>query len=156
MEQHGGDPQVEREEDVVVADASVVVKWFVEEEHSEEALGLRDDYVSRIVDIASAELLPFEVLNALRYNPALGELDLKEGARALEGFSLWLFPLSGDMAERSVENALRYGISIYDATYLSLGELRGLTVYTADQRLIDKVRDMPCVRHISEYRRKTP
>ena len=41
-------------ETLVVADASVVVKWFVEEEHSEAALRLRDDYVDRALDIAMA------------------------------------------------------------------------------------------------------
>jgi predicted nucleic acid-binding protein len=63
--QHGEDPHVAGEE-VVVADAPVVVKWFVEEEHTGDALRLRDDYVDRVVDVASPDLMPYEVLNALR------------------------------------------------------------------------------------------
>lgn len=155
MGQHGGDTQVEREEEIVAVDASVVAKWFVEEEHTDKALQLRDDYVSRAVEIASLDLLPFEVLNALRYNPDLGEDELKRAARALEGYSLWLFPLSAELAERSLENALRYGITIYDSAYISLGEVRGIPVYTADQRLIKKAGDQT-LRHISKYKRKMP
>ena len=137
-------------EEVVVADASVVVKWFVEEEHSGDALRLRDDYADRVVDIASPDPMPYEVLNALRYNPGFGERQLVETARALEKFSLWMLPLEGELAERCVENSLRYGISVYDSAYLSLGVVRDIPVYTADQRLIDKVGHRSLV-HISSY-----
>ena len=137
-------------EEVVVADASVVVKWFVDEEHTGDALRLRDDYAERIVDIASPDLMPYEVLNALRYNPALGESHLKEAAKALEKYNLWLFPLEGELAARTLENALRHGVSVYDSAYLSLGAIRGAPVYTADERLIDKV-GHPSLRHISSY-----
>jgi predicted nucleic acid-binding protein len=137
-------------EEVVVADASVVAKWFVEEEHTGDALRLRDDYADRIVDIASPDLMPYEVLNALRYNPVFGESQLKEAARALEKFGLWLLPLDGVLAESCVENSLRYGISIYDSAYLSLGIVRDIPVYTADKRLIEKVKHR-ALRHISSY-----
>ena len=139
----------------MVADASVVVKWFVEEEYSDKALDLRDDYVDRVTEIASTELLSFEVLNSLRYNPELGEQDMKECAAALEKYSLWLFPLSGTLAEKSIEKALRYGLTIYDASYMALGELKGATVYTADKKFLKKVKGLPWVRHISRYTRKT-
>ncbi len=140
---------MEREE-VVVADASVVVKWFIEEEHTDAALRLRDDYADRIVDIASPDLMPYEVLNALRYNPGFGENQLVQTARALEKFSLWMLPLEGELAERCVENSLKYGISIYDSAYLSLGVVRDVPVYTADQGLINKVRHRSLM-HISSY-----
>ncbi len=149
MGQHGGDPQVAGEE-VVVADASVVVKWFVEEEHTGDALRLRDDYIDRVVDVVSPDLMPYEVINALRYNPAFGENQLVDAAKALEKFSLWLLPLEGELAVKSVENSFRYGVSIYDSAYLSLGIVRDAPVYTADQRLIDKVRHRS-LRHISSY-----
>ena len=147
---------MERAEEVVVVDASVILKWFVDEEYSDKALDLRDDYVSRMVDIASPELLPFEVLNALRYNPEFGEKDMKECAVAIERYGLWLFPLLGELAEKSIENALKYGISIYDACYVSLGELKTVIVYTADEKLLKKVKDTPWLRHISDYGRKIP
>jgi hypothetical protein len=38
---------------------------------------IRDDYVNRLIDIAALEQLPFEALNALRYNPEFLEKDLK-------------------------------------------------------------------------------
>jgi predicted nucleic acid-binding protein len=140
---------MEREE-IVVAEASVVVKWFVHEEHTDDALRLRDDYADRIVDIATPDLMPHEVLNALRYNPGFGENQLVSTARALEKFSLWTLPLEGELAERCVENSLKYGISVYDSAYLSLGVAKDIPVYMAYRRLIDKVRH-GSLRHISSY-----
>jgi len=138
-------------EAVIVADASVVVKWFVEEEFGEQALALRDDYRSQLVDIASVELLPFEVLNALRNTKVLGVEEIKTVARALDDFLIALHPLIGELAERSVDNAFRHGISIYDSSYLSLGEIMGAPVYTADRRLVEKA-DGQTLRHLSEYK----
>jgi len=45
---------------------------------------------------------------------------------------------------------LMYGISVYDSAYLSLGVAKDIPVYTADRRLIDKVRH-GSLRHISSY-----
>jgi predicted nucleic acid-binding protein len=143
---------MERLEEIVVVDASAVTKWFVKEEYSADALKLRGDYVNRLIDIAVPELLPFEVLNALRYNPEFGEKDLKESAKALAEYSLWLFPTLGKLAEKTIENALKYGITIHDSSYLSLAELESKTFYTADERLLAKLKDNPHTRDFSEYK----
>ena len=145
---------MERIEEIVIADASVITKWFVQEEYSINALKLRDDYINRLIDIAAPELLPFEVLNSLRYNPEFGEKDIKESAKAVEKYSLWLFPILGKLAEKTIENALKYGITIYDSSYLSLAKLESKTLYTADEKLLTKLKDNPCIRHISEYKQK--
>ena len=137
-------------EALVVADASVVVKWFVEEEHTDAALRLRDDYVDRTVDIVSPDLLPYEVLNALRYSPGLGENQLNEIVEALDKYSLWLTPFEGDLTRACVENSMRHRISVYDSAYISLGQIKEIPVYTADRRLMNRVGDER-VRHISTY-----
>lgn len=76
---------MERKE--IVVDTSVVVKWFVEEEYSREARLLRDAYANGLIDIVAPSLLPYEVLNALKYSGAFGEEELKEIAKTLEDFS---------------------------------------------------------------------
>ncbi len=47
----------------VVADASVIVKWFVDEMYSENARKLRDEFINGSVEMVSTELMPYEVLN---------------------------------------------------------------------------------------------
>jgi predicted nucleic acid-binding protein len=135
----------------VVVDASVAFKWFVEEQDSGAARVLAGDYGAGRVDIASVELLPFEVLNALRYAPDSGLEDLRKAAVALDKLGLDLRPLGGELAGRCVENSLRYGISVYDSAYLSLGELDGVSVYTADVKLMNRVGG-DVLKHISSYK----
>jgi predicted nucleic acid-binding protein len=134
----------------VVVDASVAFKWFAEEQDSDVARKLVEDYGGGVIDIASVELLPFEVLNALRYAPDVGVEDLKTAALSLDKLGLDLRALRNGLAARCVENTLRYGISVYDSSYLSLGELDDLLVYTADEKLIRKVGGN-ILKHISSY-----
>lgn len=136
---------------VVVADASVIIKWFVEEEYTKKALSLRQDYVGGKVDIACPSLLPYEVLNALRYNPDLGEEHLKTAAEALEKYNLWQYPILGDLVKLCIRNSVSYGISLYDSSYVSLAEYVDGPLYTADEKLLDKVGTGDRFLHISKY-----
>lgn len=143
---------MEKPEEVVVADSSVVVKWFAEEQHTRNSLRLRDDYVSRKIDIAAPELIFYEVLNALRYNPEFGLDELKSIGKALEAYNFWTFPLRGELAETSIELAARQGITIYDASYLAIAKLRSWVAYTADSELVEKIRGEAAPKHIAQYR----
>lgn len=131
-------------------DASVAVKWFAEEPGSDAAERLLADYVEGVVDLYSSQLLPFEVLNALRYNPEYGLDQLRTAAKALENLELMLHPLRGVYAERTLANAVNYGITVYDSSYMSLGEDLGLPVYTADRKLMSKVKP-GLLTHVSDY-----
>ncbi|MEM2759656.1 MAG: type II toxin-antitoxin system VapC family toxin [Nitrososphaerales archaeon] len=126
---------MERVKEIVLLDASVVVKWFVREEYSEKALEIRRSYLARRINIACPQILPFEVLNALRYNPEFGEEQLNIASVALQKYQFRLYPILGEIAHLCVENALKFGISIYDASYLSLAEHLDSKCYTADERL---------------------
>lgn len=139
----------------MVLDASVVVKWFVKEKHTDAALRARHDYAAGMTDIWSTQLLPFEVLNALRYNPGFGLEELKAAAKALEGYRLALNPVLGELAEASVSDAMKYGITFYDAAYLSLARMLGRTMYTADEKLLAKVAKVKEASHIEEYRERS-
>jgi predicted nucleic acid-binding protein len=124
----------------VVVDASVVVKWFVEEEGSEEALGIRDGYIEEEFEIAAPELLLFEVMNSLRYKGLFTVSEMKGITEALEAFSFDLYPLKGDCARRAVEIADENDITIYDASYIALAEIERAEFYTADDKLLDRLK----------------
>ena len=135
----------------IVADASVIVKWFVEEEYSERALRLRDDHVEQRVRVVVPSVAAYEVLNALRYSGSFGTEELVEVSTALDGYQFIEVGLSGRCAEEAVRIALDYGVTVYDAAYLSIGKLRGLEVYTADEELLRKVKKLGFARHLKEY-----
>jgi len=80
----------------VVADASVVVKWYNREEYSRDALKLRADYASGVVDLAAPYLLIYEMANALRYNPNFGAEDLKSAVKDLLNLGIDLMLLEED------------------------------------------------------------
>lgn len=108
----------------LIIDASVIVKWFVKEEWSEETEALRDDYAAGKVDLASSIIMPFEVLNALKYSGAFGEDELVEASEILEDLQVTLYELKGDYTRETVKLAMRKGITIYDASYVALAIVR--------------------------------
>ena len=74
------------EETKIVLDASIIVKWFLKELYSEEAIRIRNDYVQRKISIAIPSLLIYEVLNALKYSGVYSEEELKEICSALNKY----------------------------------------------------------------------
>lgn len=134
----------------VVVDASVVVKWFVDEVYSENARKLRDEYINGNLEILAPELMPYEVLNALKYTKLFDKRELVTVARSLTLYGFRLFPLIGKLAERTVEIAMERDVTVYDASYVALAEEQNAKLYTADERLIEKV-DFDFVIHIGKF-----
>lgn len=132
-----------------MADASV--KWFVEEDYTKNALKMKRDYVTGTIDMCSTQLMPFEVLNALRYNQQLGQEDIEKVARSLSKFKIDLHPILDDLAELSIQDALKYGLSIYDSSYLALSKSFDKELYTADEKMLAKVTGKEKVSHLKEY-----
>jgi len=137
----------------VVVDASIVVKWFVEEEGSDKALRLRDKYIDGEISIIAPELIIFEVLNALYYKRLFSESEMKEISEALEAYSFTLYSLKGEYAEKTIETAVENGITIYDASYVALAMIKDTYMYTADEKLIEKLKE-EYLKHVKSI--KTP
>ena len=143
---------MEGEERKVVVDASVAVKWFIEEEYTREALMLRDAYMQGLVDLIAPSLLPYEVINALKYSGAFGEDELKEIANILESLQITLYNIEGNYSATTVTIAARKGLTIYDASYVALAIDKQATLYTADEKLLEKIADLNVGKHIREYK----
>lgn len=119
----------------VVVDASVVAKWYIPERHHEEARELRDDYLNGRHDLLAPALLPFEVINALKYSGHYEGDRLVEASTTLPEYGIELMPYreAGPIAEIAVD----LDITLYDASYLALAHANEATVYTADSQLLD-------------------
>jgi predicted nucleic acid-binding protein len=138
---------------LAVVDASVVAKWFLEEEATLEARKLRDDFFEGLVQLRAPAILPFEVLNALRYHPRFPDRHLVEASRALDRAAILTVPLTGDFLERTVGIARDRELSIYDASYLALAALADCPLYTADEALLETASAEESVVAIREYGR---
>ncbi|MEM2922608.1 MAG: type II toxin-antitoxin system VapC family toxin [Candidatus Bathyarchaeia archaeon] len=136
----------------VVVDSSVLVKWFVEEDGSAKALRIRDKYIEGEVEIIVPELVTFETLNALRYKGLFKDSEIKEISEALDAFAFRLYSLKGEYARSAIDIAFKNDITIYDSSYISLAMLENAIFYTADSKLIGRLKKgyIKFVRNIRE------
>jgi len=126
---------------VFVVDASLVIKWFVPEVHSEAArrwLDARHDYIA-------PDLLFPETGNTIWKKVRRGELTSGEGQRLVADLSA--VAVEAVAMRRLMPDAhglaLRTGITVYDAIYLALAVRLETQLITADDRFARRVADHP-------------
>ena len=116
----------------LVVDASVAVKWFVEEEFSAEAGRLLE---SRH-ELNAPRLLASEVGNALWRKARIGELERNRVGALAAGISD--APVRWAEDEEYCPDAVRLSLALdrpaYDCLYLALAHRLGATLVTADAR----------------------
>jgi len=135
----------------VAVDASVITKWFVDETYSEQARKLRDDYIDLNVRLVVPRFARYEVLNALKYSGAFGTKELIDVAMILEDYQFIEVPLDGRYAEETIRISVENGVTVYDASYVAVGKVRGIDVFTADERLLERIKEDAFIKHIRDY-----
>jgi predicted nucleic acid-binding protein len=123
----------------IVIDASVVVKWFIEENNSEKALLLRDSFIGGKVELYVPLLLYFEVLNALKYSQLFEPNELEEAGESLENYGFKVITIKNEIRNHMINAAINYDLSIYDASYLGLSIGLEMMFCTADEKIIKKL-----------------
>ena len=123
-----------------VVDASVLVKWFMEEEDRDRALALRQLHTSRRSAIFVSELTFLEILNAIRYSSKSKEGDGAEALHVLQDLRLQVKPTDFDLLRKANAIAWAYKITIYDALYVALAEQVGYPLITADDVMVKKLK----------------
>jgi predicted nucleic acid-binding protein len=133
-----------------VVDASVVIKWVVEEDGTAAALAVR-----RRAALSAPELLIPECANILWKKTQRGEMTKETAllaARLLERAEIELCP-TRMLLEPATRLAIELDHSAYDCLYLALAVERGCQFVTADERIIRKIhqgkRSGPPLRAIS-------
>jgi predicted nucleic acid-binding protein len=120
----------------LVIDASVAVKWVVEEEGTRQALALRGR-----TKLIAPELLIAECANILWKKIQRKELSRDEGflaARLIQAADVELLPMRSllDVAARM---AADFDHPAYDCVYLALAAENDCQFVTADERLVRKL-----------------
>ena len=131
-----------REEKIVI-DASVVTKWYSEEEDTAKAVQYKQKHVDRGIELVAPVLLLYEVANALNYKPDFTEKDVKNSISALIDLSLSIKLPTKEAMEKAVSIARKYDLSIYDSCYIALAESLNIKMVTADEKLWEKMKEHP-------------
>jgi predicted nucleic acid-binding protein len=121
----------------VVVDASLAVKWVLNEVHSDNALALARRWATEEVQPLAPYLLPVEADNVIHRRMMKGEFGLETALRLMEallragivlreqpGLHCRAIELAGQLAQGAV----------YDAHYLALAEMVDCELWTADER----------------------
>ena len=121
----------------LVLDSSIALAWVYADETTDAVLGLFDDI---IIDGAWVPgLWRWEIANVLQLNVRRGRHagDFRDGALS----SLALLPVKVDAeADRQAWSATlhlaeRYGLTVYDASYLEIASRRKIPLATLDWQL---------------------
>ena len=123
----------------IVIDASVVVKWFIEEIDSDKARFLRDKFIDGKIELTVPSLLYFEVLNALKYSQLFDQSELDDAGESLENYGFNVITIKDEIRKHMIKVAVDHEMSIYDASYLGLSIGLGKIYYTADEKIIKKL-----------------
>ncbi len=130
----------------LVIDASVALKWYLDEPLAEEARAiLASDEM-----LVAPELIVSEVANAAWLRLSKGDIALpqaKEILAELPAAFLALVPEAG-FALRALEIATELAHPVYDAFYIATSERWGAPLVTADGRLLAKAAASPWAKHV--------
>ena len=120
-----------------MVDASIAIKWLVEEDHSREADQLLTAWDRDNTRVTAPHLLPTEVANGLYQRVRRGHLSLATAVQLAAAFlekdialvqSVHIHLRAMRIASELAQNAA------YDAHYLALAESLDCDLWTADRR----------------------
>jgi predicted nucleic acid-binding protein len=120
-----------------VIDASIAIKWLIEEEGTAESLALR-----RAAKLIAPDLLIAECANVLWKKVRRKELSADEAilaARLLQAAEIELLP-TRSLVEAATRISIQLDHPAYDCIYVALAIENNCQFVTADERLLGKIR----------------
>lgn len=141
---------MEKPSKVVVVDASVCVKWYLDEEYSDRARLVRDMFVKDELAIAVPSLIFYETLNALRFSGLYNQQELEMAADSMSKYGLETWQPTGEVYRQTARISYTRKITVYDASYIALAEHLHSSLITADSELVTKFPGR--ARHIKSFK----
>ena len=123
----------------LVIDASVIIKFYIPEILTDRAERLLAKVEEKEIDLLAPDLIYPEAGNILWKKQRLKELTHSEAEEITD--AILSLPLmieaSKSLLPLAVDIAIAYGITVYDALYLSLARVYETTLITADRKLVE-------------------
>jgi len=123
---------MERQKKVV--DASVVIKWFLNEKKSEKVTELIKKHIKNEILIIVPELIFLEILNALRFKKE-HQNRLHSVNKALQNAQFYIVNITFELINSAINISIEYDLTLYDALYASLAQIHECELITEDEKL---------------------
>ncbi|MDQ3928681.1 MAG: type II toxin-antitoxin system VapC family toxin [Chloroflexota bacterium] len=122
-------------------DSSVVIKWFVAENNTAEALQVRAKYDADELELLAPDFINIEVGNILWKKHKLGLLLATEAEIIFNDFLTIELELTAatDLLKDAYSIATTHGPSVYDSLYIALSLREQCSFVTADEKLLNAV-----------------
>lgn len=127
----------------IVVDASVALKWYLDDEdHGQKAMNLLTRYVADEIDILAPSLLEYEVVNGLIIAQRRGRIKEEKVLSAIEGFASLGITMTNlaSCYSRVIHFCRTYSRSAYDASYMAAADKEGMPLITADDGFYNAVK----------------
>ena len=125
--------------ETLVLDASIIVKWFCEEEYTDIALRIRDRFFGRELDVVVPDLMFYEVSNAIRYNMVLSMEEKLELIEDIYSTDFDVVSSTKEILSEAMDSALDTDTTIYDNVYLAVGRFKKCNLITVDKVFRNKI-----------------
>jgi len=130
-----------------IIDASVLVKLFLQEEHTADVQFLIRCYLDedKPSSLAVPDLTYIECANILWTKVRKGAYTAMAARQSLAQLRLLALPTTptSELMERALEIACIYDVSAYDACYVALAEKHQVLLLTADAKLVQHMKGSP-------------
>jgi len=125
----------------LVIDASVLIKFYIPEILSDRAQSLLDSVQQGEVSLLAPDLVYSEAGNILWKKHHLKELTRSEVEEISD--ALLLLPIniesSKGLLPLAIQVGMAYGITVYDAMYVTLSRIHETRMITTDKRLYERL-----------------
>jgi predicted nucleic acid-binding protein len=130
----------------LVVDASVALKWFVNEPEAVQARRL----LSGTYSLRVPDLIYGEIGNALWKRVRRKEITIDQGEQVLNALASipWSVHPTSSLAPAAFGIAVRTGCTMYDGLYVALAVGGGALLVTADEKLVRQLSQTPLAAHV--------
>lgn len=126
-------------ENQYVIDASVVLKWYIDEDLTNTAIDIRNQYINGKIKLYAPNILIFEVINTLTKLGSFAKNHLVEIGDSLLSFITQFDNISAQVLRTGINMSNESNSSIFETFYLALSEFYKCQLLTADGVFYNKV-----------------
>lgn len=124
-------------------DASVIVKWFSQDNESDydKTRELIMAFSNGSLNLFVPDLLLYELSNALLKGKKFDYKKIKSALKYIHSLQIEIFSANLNLLNKAIQIAFDYDLTIYDAIYVSLAQLKNCPFITANPRCFKKIKE---------------